>query len=490
MSSPTRDLPVDLPDGATRAAAGIAVVLVAQLMLVLDATVVNVALPHIGTDLGFGAASLSWVLNAYTLAFGGLLLLGGRLGDVLGRRRLFRVGLSVFTLASLLGGLAQSPDQLVLARALQGVGAALAAPSVLALLTTSAPDQAARTRAFALFAAVSSGGASLGLLLGGIVTDLGSWRWTLFINVPIGLVVVAIVGRVVAETPRRPGRFDVVGAATATLGAVLLVQALIGTPQHGWTSARTLGGVALGLVMLAVLARTETRIAHPIIQPHLLRDPRRVAALAMMGLLMAGQLAVFFLVVQYDEGVLGLGPVETGLAFLPLSLSIFTVSRITPRLVARFGTAPLMLAGSISLTASYVLMSRLEADSTFLGALLLPMVLNGVGAGLNFMPLTTTVLTGVEDEHAGAASGLLQTMQQLGGAVGVAVIVSVYASRAVPGQVLPGLEQAFWTAAAFGAACLATSIALLWHQRSARVRTLPAAEAAELAPVAAATEAA
>src|SRR5689334_20616705 len=249
MSSTTSSpgLPTELPADAGRAATGIAIVLVAQLMLVLDATVVNVALPRIDSDLGFGPASLSWVLNAYTLAFGGLLLLGGRLGDVRGRLRLFEIGLTVFTVSSLLGGLAQTPTQLVIARAAQGVGAALAAPSVLALLTTSAPDEAARNRALALFGAVSSGGASIGLVLGGLLTDVGSWRWTLFINVPLGLAVLLLARRFVDETPRRPGRFDLVGAATATTGAVALVWALIGTPEHGWLSARTLGGFALGL---------------------------------------------------------------------------------------------------------------------------------------------------------------------------------------------------------------------------------------------------
>src|ERR687889_736606 len=191
-------------------------------------------------DLGFGPASLSWVLNAYTLAFGGLLMLGGRLGDVRGRLRLFETGLAMFTVFSLLGGLAQTPTQLVVARALQGAGAAMAAPSVLALLTTSAPDEAARNRALALFGAVSSAGASIGLLVGGLVTDIGSWRWTLFINVPIGIAVLVLAPMFVTETPRRAGRFDVVGAVSATVGAVSIVWALIGTPDHGWTSARTI----------------------------------------------------------------------------------------------------------------------------------------------------------------------------------------------------------------------------------------------------------
>ncbi len=283
-TSSSRDLPADLPANAGRVATGIAIVLVAQLMLVLDATVVNVALPRIDTDLGFGPASLSWVLNAYTLAFGGLLLLGGRLGDVRGRLRMFEIGLSMFTVFSLLGGLAQTPSQLVIARALQGAGAAMAAPSVLALLTTSAPDEAARNRALALFGAVSSAGASIGLLLGGVVTDLGSWRWTLFINVPIGLAVLLLARRNVSETPRRPGRFDVVGAVTATLGAVAIVWSLIGTPEHGWLSVRTITGFVVGVLLLLVLGRTEVRHPHPLVQPHLVRNRRRVGALATMAL--------------------------------------------------------------------------------------------------------------------------------------------------------------------------------------------------------------
>ncbi len=239
------DLPTELPPNAGRAATGIAIVLVAQLMLVLDATVVNVALPRIDADLGFGPASLSWVLNAYTLAFGGLLLLGGRLGDVRGRLRLFEIGLALFTLASALGGLAQTPGQLVAARALQGVGAALAAPSVLALLTTSAPDEAARNRALALFGAVSSGGASIGLLLGGVahrrrLVALDALHQRADRHRRAACSPAASSTR----PPRRPGRFDVVGAATATLGAVALVWALIGTPEHGWLSARTIGGFA------------------------------------------------------------------------------------------------------------------------------------------------------------------------------------------------------------------------------------------------------
>jgi EmrB/QacA subfamily drug resistance transporter len=458
-------VPASLAPSRDRARTGVLIVLVAQLMLVLDATVVNVALPRIDADLGFGPATLSWVLNAYTLAFGGLLLLGGRLGDVRGRLRTFEAGLALFVLASLLGGLAPTPELLVAARALQGVGAALAAPSVLALLTTSARDEADRHRALALFGAVSSGGASIGLLLGGVLTDLGSWRWAMFINVPIGLAVLALAPMFVAETERRPGRFDVVGAVTATLGAVSVVWALIGTPEHGWTSARTLGGFALGLVMLAALAVTERRVAHPMIQPALLRHRTRVAALVMMALIVGAQLSMFFLVVQYVQRVLGLGPLASGFAFLPFSLGIFTVSRFTPRLIGRFGPLPLVITGALALTVGYVWLSNAGADSTYLGAVFVPMLLGGLGGGLAFMPITATVLAGVEPEHAGGASGMLQTTQQLGSAVGVAVIVSVYAAGAVPGEFLPGAQEAFLTSALFSTVAAVIAAAVLVLQR-------------------------
>lgn len=460
------ELPTELPTQAGRAAAGIAIVLVAQLMIVLDATVVNVALPRIDADLGFGTASLSWVLNAYTLAFGGLLLLGGRLGDVFGRRRAFEVGLAVFTVASALGGFAQTPGQLVVTRALQGVGAALAAPSVLALLTTSAPDDAARNRAFALFGAVSSGGASIGLILGGLLTDVGSWRWTLFINVPLGIAVLLLVGRFVDETARRPGRFDLVGAVSATAGAVAIVWALIGAPEHGWVSTPTIGGFVLGAALLALLARTETRHPHPMIQPHLVRNRRRIGALAAMALVIGANLSMFFLVVQYVQVVLGFGPLASGFAFLPFSLGIFGMSRFTPRLIALVGPRTMLMTGTAALTVAYAWLSGAGAGDTYLGDVLGPMLIAGLATGLVFMPLTVTVLAGVEHEHAGSASGLLQTTQQLGSAIGVGVIVSVYAAGAVPGEFVPGLQAAFLTSAGFAAVALLVAATVLRTPRT------------------------
>lgn len=464
-----RPAPVDLPPNASRAAIGIGVVLLAQLMLMLDATVVNVGLPHIGHDLGFSTASLSWVLNAYALAFGGLLVLGGRLGDAFGRRRLFVLGLVVFTIASAVGGLATTPGMLLAARAAQGLGAAMAAPSTLALLTTSAPDEPARLRALALFGAVSSGGFSVGLLLGGVVTDVASWRWTLFINVPIGLVAVLLSRRYVEETATQPGRFDLVGAVTATGGAVSIVWALIGAPEHGWLALRTLLGLALGAVLLAALVATERRVTHPLIQPAVVRDPRRVGALAAMAFLIAGNLSMFYLVVQFGQIVLGFGPLAAGLSFLPLSLTIFGLSRVTPRLVARFGPTPLLMLGTAVAVVSYTWLSQVSTTSTYVGDVLGPLLLVGVAMGLSFMPITSIVLGNVASEHAGSASGLLQTTQQLGSAVGIAVIVSVYAAGSVPGQFVPGLRGALLTSAAF--ALVAFVVASTLHLRGQDLTT-------------------
>ncbi|GAA3532008.1 MFS transporter [Aeromicrobium panaciterrae] len=447
------------PDTNRRTSYGVAIVLVAQLMLVLDVTVVNVALPRIQTDLDFSPAGLSWVLNGYTLAFGGLLLLGGRLGDVFGRLRVFELGLGLFTVASLAGGLAPNPDLLVVARVLQGVGAAIAAPSVLALLTTSTPDTASRNRALALFTAVSSAGGSLGLILGGVLTDLGSWRWTLVINVPIGIAVLAFARRYVVETDRRPGRFDVVGAATATLGSVALAYAFINAPDHGWDSIGTIGGFVLAAALLALFIRTERVAPHPLLRLGLLHNRRRAGALVVMSLLVGSQFPMFFLLVQYDQRVLGFGPLTSGFAFLPLTLAIFAVSRVSARLVERFGPQRLIAVGTVGMAVSFLWLSQISTSSDYVTAILGPMLLSGAAAGLAFMPTTVAILADVEPEHAGAASGLLQTMQQLGGAIGLAVIVSIYASGAVPGQVVPGAEAAFLTSMVF--AIVAFTIAMV-----------------------------
>ena len=445
---------------------GIALILTVQLMLILDMTVVNVALPDIRLDLGFTPSALSWVLNAYTLAFGGLLLLGGRLGDVYGRRRTFMAGLAVFTFGSLLGGLAPSSELLVAARALQGVGAAVAAPSVLALLTTSAPDAAARNRALALFSAVSSAGASLGLLLGGVLTGYASWRWALFINVPIGLLVLVLVRHFVADTERQRGRFDVAGAVSATLGSASLVYGFINAPDHGWTSAGTLVAFAVAVVLLGTFVLHERRVPHALLPVELLRSRTRAGAIIVMALFVGAQFAFFFFTVQFMQGVLGYGALRSGLAFLPLTLLIFATSRISPRLVQRFGVQPLIVTGTVLVGAANLWLAGIDESSTYAVHLLGPMILTGIGAGLTFMPITVAVLTDVEPRHAGSASGLLQMSQQIGGSLGLAVLVTVYASRTVPGNVVAGMQQSFEVAAVFLALALVVALVMLRRPRS------------------------
>ncbi len=468
------------PAAAKAAGAGIALVLVAQLMIVLDAAVVNVALPRIADDLEFTPAALTWVLNGYTLAFGGLLLLGGRLGDVFGRRRTFVAGLAVFTLFSLAGGLAPTDDLLVIARALQGFGAAIAAPQVLALLTTSAKDEAGRARAIALFAAVSSSGASIGLILGGILTDVASWRWTLFINVPIGLVVLALVGRLVSETARRPGRFDIVGAVAATGGAAAIVWSLIGAPEHGWTSVRTIGGIVVGLLLLVALVLTERRVAHPLLQLHLFNSHRRVAAFIAAVGLVGAQFATFYLTVIYLQGVLGMGPLASGLAFLPLTLMIFAMSRIAPRIAARIGMPRVLVVGATGLTASFLWLSTLSDSSTYAGAVLAPFLLNGAFASLVFTSTTALGLENVDAAHAGSASGLVQTMQQLGGSIGLAVIASVYVANGTPGEVVPGMREAFYAAAVLGSLGIIASLSVVLRRPSGSRSYVPGRAAVEV----------
>ncbi|MFC7488847.1 MFS transporter [Knoellia sp. CPCC 206453] len=464
-----------------RAAIGVSIVLIAQLMLVLDATVVNVALPEIQTDLGFTAAGLSWVLNAYTLAFGGLLLLGGRLGDVLGRLRTFELGLAVFTLASLLGGLATSPTWLIASRTLQGIGAALAAPGVLALVTTSAPDEGARNRGLALFAAVSSAGASLGLLLGGFLTDVLSWHWTLFVNVPIGLAVLVLARRFVVETPRQTSRFDLVGAVSATIGAVALVYGFINAPDAGWTAPSTIGSFVLGVALLGLFVRTESRVVAPLLPLSLVRNGQRAAALVVMMLVVGAQFSTFFLVTQYLQRVLGFSPIATGAAFLPLSLAIFAVSRVAARLVARVGPGRLVMVGAAGLVVSFLWLAQISESSTYAVNLLGPLVLNGASAALVFMPVSVIVLGGVDRTLAGTVSGLLQTAQQLGGAVGLAVIVSVYASGSIPGQFVPGTATAFHTSALFVGIALVLGLLVLRTRRTA-VAPVPSEHEEELVP--------
>ena len=443
----------------------------AQLMIILDATVVNIALPHIQSGLHFSATSLSWVLNGYTLTFGGLLLLGGRAGDILGRRRTFLAGIVIFTVASLAGGLAPSAGVLLAARAMQGVGGALASPAVLALVVSGFPEGRERTRALAIYAGVVTGGGSLGLVLGGVITQWLDWRWVLFINVPIGIAVVAATPLFVAETPRQPGRFDLAGAITSTAGVAALVYGFIRAASDGWGNHVALAAFAAAAVLLAVFLRTETRAPQPITPLRLFADASRSGSFAARLLLVGGMFGMFFFLTQFLQDVLGFSPLRAGLAFLPMTLLLFAVSRGVPRLMPVFGPWRLMVAGMLPVVAGMALLSQVSPATSYWTGIFPPMVLLGAGMGVVFVPLTTTSLAGVRPQDSGAASSMVNVMQQLGGSLGLAVLVAVFgtASRTalahpVAGQSAAAFHQlvlAHGMAAAFGLAAIFDVAALL-----------------------------
>src|SRR5215469_15493672 len=422
----------------------LAVILTVQLMLVLDVTVVNIALPQIQGALQFSQSNLSWVLNAYLLTFGGLLLLGGRMGDLFGRKRLFIGGVALFTLSSLTGGLATSAAWLVAARAVQGIGAALAAPSALALLMTSFPEGPQRNRALSYFTAVSSAGGSIGLILGGMLTAWVSWRWALFINVPIGIAVVVLAARFIAGTARQRGRLDLAGALTSTLGMGALVYAFIRAGSNGWSDAGTGWAIVLAVAILGTFVLIETRHEQPVVPLHLLASRSRVSAFCSVVFTVAAMYGSFFFLTQLLQRVLGLSPVVTGIAFLPMTLSIFTISRIVPRLIPRLGPRRILIGGASLVVLATLGLTQISVSSHYAPAIVVPMVLLGVGVGSSFLPLSIIVLSGVPGREAGAASGMLQTMQQVGGALGLSILVTAFgtATRAVPARLLVGTAPA------------------------------------------------
>jgi EmrB/QacA subfamily drug resistance transporter len=406
----------------------LAIIVTCQLMVVLDATVVNIALVPIKNSLHFSTAGLSWVIDAYSLAFGGLLLLGGRAGDVFGRRRMLIVGLTIFTGASLLAGMATSATMLLVMRGVQGVGAALAAPSTLSLISATFEEGPERNRALGIFSAVSAGGGSLGLILGGALTSWVSWRWVMFINVPIGIAIILLAPRFVPEPPKNGGRLDIAGAALVTGGLASLIYGFIRLAEHGSTSV-TVGSFFLSVVLLFSFVRVERTRVQPLLPLRLLTDPVRGPAYFAMMLVPAVMYGVFFFISQYLEGTKHFSAIESGFAFLPMTALIFTSSRITPRLIARIGARPILLFGLTTLAIATLWISHASASENYFVSLFGPLTLFGIGAGACFLPLSVTILSGVPRADAGAASGMLQTMQQTGAAVGVAALTSVAAAH-------------------------------------------------------------
>ena len=435
----------------------LAVILTAQMMVVLDATIVNVALPHIQRTFGFSNSTLSWVLNAYILTFGGLLLLGARSGDLLGRRRTFLAGIALFSVSSLVGGLATTGWMLLAARACQGAGGALAAPAALALLTVVFPDGRERVRAIGLFTTVSAAGGAAGLVAGGLLTQWASWRWVMFVNVPIGLAVMVVGALVLNETERRHGRFDIAGAITSTAGMTGVVLGLVEAGTSGWGSAITICSLAGGVILLAAFIGIERTAPEPILPLRLLASSTRSAANAARGLGYAGMYGTIFFLTQFLQDIQHHSALITGLGFLPTPTMVFVSSQITSRyLVQRVPPKVLMISGSV-LSAGGLLLLTQVAQSTPYSQLLLSLILIGAGMGLSFVSLTTAALHGVDPADAGAASGLVNVAQQLGAALGLAVLVSVFNRvHAGPGSILSihGLHITFAVAAGFALAAL------------------------------------
>ncbi|MFJ4370913.1 MFS transporter [Streptomyces chartreusis] len=407
---------------------GIALTVIAacQLMVVLDATIVNIALPHIQDALKFSTTDLTWVVSSYTLTFGGLLLLGGRAGDILGRRRVFMTGILLFTLASLLGGLAQEPWQLLAARVLQGMGGAIASPTSLALITTTFPEGPERNRAFGVFAAVSAGGGAIGLLAGGMLTEWLDWRWVLFVNVPIGIVIAVLAPLYINESERHSGRFDIAGAVTSTAGMALLVYGFIRAADEGWRDSLTIGSFAAAVVLLLAFAFIESRAKEPITPLKMFADRNRSGTYVIMLSLAAAMFGMFFYIVLFVQNVLQYSPIEAGLAFLPVTVVIALGAGLSQRFLPVLGPKPFMLAGSALAAIGLAWQTLITADSSYAGGVLGPMLVFGFGMGLNFVTLTITAVSGVAQHEAGAASGLLNATQQVGGSLGLSILTTVF----------------------------------------------------------------
>ena len=451
------------------------VVCLGQLMSVLDSTIVNVALPHIQRDLHFTQSSLTWVLNGYLITFGSFLLLGGRLGDLVGRRRMFLAGVTLFTLASLACGLARSQGTLVVARFVQGLGAAVAVSVIVAIIASEFPSPRERGQAMSIYMLVVSGGASLGLIAGGVITTLLSWHWIFFINLPIGLVTIALGRRWIAENRGAGiGRdIDVLGSALITGSLIVLAYAIVGASSHGWGSAHTLGFGALAIALLVGFVALERHLANPIMPLRVFRVPGLGATSLIRGLLITGMFSTFFIGVLYLQHVRGYGVLHTGVAFLAQTVALALLSvGPTAWLVHRFGPRPVLLVGLVLAGLGLVAFGRVGAHTAYFPTIFGAFVLIGAGAGLAFMPLLTIAMARVPAPDAGLASGIVNTSLQISGAIGVAVMGTLSTERThallADGQapataLLGGYRLAF----SVGAGCVAVALgaALVWLRR-------------------------
>jgi EmrB/QacA subfamily drug resistance transporter len=461
-------------------------VCIAQFMVILDATIVNVALPSIQHGLHFTASSLQWIVNSYALVFGGFLLLGGRASDLLGRQRLFVAGLAVFTVASLINGIATSSGMLVGGRALQGLGAALVSPAALSIVTTTFAEGAERTKALGIWSAIAAGGGAVGLVLGGLLTETLSWRWVFFINLPIGIAAALLSLRYVANSraENRPDTADVAGAVTVTSGLLVLVYAIVKAQDYGWTSAKTLGLGALAAVLLGSFVVIELRSKAPLIRLGIFRLRSLTASNVAMLLVASGLFSMFYFAGIYLQEVLNYGPLKAGLAFLPFTLGIIVGAVASQQLIQRIGIRAVVFIGLALGSAGLLYFTQLSTTSTYLADVFPAIAVMSIGMGMTFVPLTLLATTKVDSDDAGLASGLFNTSQQIGGALGLAVLSTLATSRTShliasgvgqPTAVTNGFHVAF----AVGAGLLLAGIAVIAiFIRSEDVTQIDAAEVA------------
>jgi EmrB/QacA subfamily drug resistance transporter len=470
----------------------------AQFIVVLDASIVNVALPSMGEALSFSQENLSWVINAYVLTFGGFLLLGGRLADLLGRRRVFIGGLLVVGAASLAAGFAATEGQLIAARAAQGLGAAIISPSALSIITTTFSDGAERNKALGVWGAVAGSAGAAGVLLGGILTDGLGWEWVLWVNVPVALVVAALTPRLIAESRSQSAtrHFDAAGAVAVTGGLSLLVYAIVDAAEAGWGSGQTLGLIGLAAALLAAFVAIEVRSDAPLVPFRIFRL-RTLTGANVVGLLVgAALISMFFFITLYMQQVLGYSPIETGLAYLPLAVSIVLASGVASALVTRLGVKPVLAIGMVLVTVALVWFSQVSVGGGFAADVLGPSLLAGAGLGFAFVPITIAAVTGVRDQESGLASGLINTSQQLGGALGLAVLATIANARtdelmassggdqsALPHALTEGFQSAFLGGAGIAALGLILTVVLIGRREGAG-RATPAGATAPSARLA------
>jgi EmrB/QacA subfamily drug resistance transporter len=403
----------------------------AQFMVVLDATVVNVALPSVQRGLHFSPANLQWIVNGYTLIFGGFLLLGGRAADLLGRKRLFVAGLILFTAASLFNGLAQSSSMLILGRGLQGLGGALVAPAALSIVTTTFADGDQRTKALGVWSAIAAGGSAVGLLLGGVLTDVASWRWVFFVNVPVGIITIVLGLRFVTESRIEMANrsFDLLGAVAVTTGLVVLVYAIVKAQAFGWGSGRTLGLLTVAVALLVAFVAIERRSAAPLMRLSIFKIRSLAVADTVLLLVASGMFGMFFFASLFVQDVLGYSPLHAGLAFLPVTAGIMIGAGIAQPLIHRLGVRNVGAGGIALAAAGMLVLTQVPVHASYTGNLLVGLMPMSLGMGLAFVPLTLMGTSGVKPEDTGLASGLFNTAQQVGGSLGLAILSTLAASQ-------------------------------------------------------------